>query len=429
MALGGGTYLVQNKVLGGAYFKFLSAMKATATIGDRGVGAIALDMNWCEDGKIFTVTANEFLRDSLEIFGYDYSAPEMQSIRELFLHARDVHFYRLNGAEGAKASNAFGTAKYKGTRGNDIKVVIATNVDNESNFDVSVYVGNTVVSTQTVASASELDDNEFIVWNDEAELSVTAGTPLTGGTNGISATSDHQSFLNQLESYPDTNAVGYVGNEETVKALYCSYAKRLRDEVGIYLQAVVYNKSADSISVVNVKNSANLVAWVTGVIAGTQVNKSATNMTYDGELTVNTNYTQRQLENCIKAGEFVLHKVGDEVRVLEDLNSFVSITDEVGDVFCDNQTIRIIDELATSIATVFCKKYLGKVPNDASGRISLWSDICKICQQLNDIRALEDFDPAEITVNQGDSKKSVVVNAGVTVVNSMVRLYMKTIIA
>lgn len=429
MALGGGTYTVQNKILSGAYFKFLSAQKATATIGDRGVSALALNLNWCKDDDIFTVTANEFIRDSLSIFGYDYSAPELKYLREVFLHTKEAHIYRLNGG-GVKASNAYATAKYSGTRGNDIKIVIASNVDEPSQFDVSVYVESTVVFTQTVANATQLDDNDFVVWKDDAELAVTAGTALLGGENGTGTeTSAHQAFLNKLESYPDTNAVGYIGDTDEIKSLYCNWAKRIRDEIGIYLQAVVYNKSADSVAVVNVKNSADLVAWVTGVIAGTAVNKSATNMKYDGELTVNTSYTQKQLENCIKAGEFVFHNVGDEVRVLEDLNSFTSITDDYGEIFCDNQSIRVIDEIARASATVFAKKYLGKVPNDADGRISLWSDVCRILQQLNDIRAIENFDANEVLVEQGDTKKSVLINASVVVVNTMTKLYMKTIIA
>lgn len=80
--------------------------------------------------------------------------------------------------------------------------------------------------------------------------------------------------------------------------------------------------SADSISCVNVKNSAELVYWATGVIAGTAVNKSATNMKYDGELSINTEFTQDELTEALEKGEWVLHQVGTEVHVLEDINSF-----------------------------------------------------------------------------------------------------------
>lgn len=428
MALGGGTYTVQNKVLGGAYFQFVSVPKATATIADRGVASIALDLNWGDGDDIITIEAREFLRDSLNILGYSYSADELRSLRELFLHAQTVHLYRLNG-KGAKATSDIGTAKYNGTRGNDLKVVISKNVDDPTYFTVATYLDVTEVESQTVKSASELQDNDFIVFNKGASLEENAGILFTGGANSVSGAEDHQAFLNKIENYPDTNSIGYMGTDETLKNLYVSFTQRMRDEVGVRVQCVVHNKSADSMGVVNVKNSADLVPWALGVIAGTACNKSATNLTYDGELTINTNYTQRQLENSLKAGEWVLHRVGDKVKVLEDINSLTTITDEIGEVFQDNQTVRIIDTIADACATVFCNKYLGKVPNDANGRISLWSDIVKIHQQLNDIRALENFDPESVTVEQGESKKSVLVNSAITVVNTMVRLYMKTTIA
>ena len=84
MAYGGGHYSVQNKILGGVYYKFSSTPQATATIADRGMSAMALELGWGVSGKIFTVTAQEFYTDSMAIFGYEYSAPEMQALRELF---------------------------------------------------------------------------------------------------------------------------------------------------------------------------------------------------------------------------------------------------------------------------------------------------------------------------------------------------------
>ena len=50
-------------------------------------------------------------------------------------------------------------------------------------------------------------------------------------------------------------------------------------------------------------------------------------------------------------------------------------------------------------------------------------------QQLDDIRAVENFDPEIVTCEQGDSKKAVlcVVN-GLNVVNAMAQLYMSVII-
>ena len=428
MALGGGTYITQNKVLPGAYFQFVSRAAATASLSERGVAAIGLDLNWGVDGKIITVTASDFAKNSLKIFGYDYTANEMKNIRELFLHANTLHIYRLNGG-GTVASNDLAAARYSGTRGNDLKVVIQKNIDDETKFDVSLYLGSTKIDAQTVTTVAELVANDFVTWKADAELAETAGVALTGGADGISDATAHQTFINKMESYTDTNAIGYMGAEDTIKGLYIAFAKRMRDEVGIKLQAVVFNKPGDSIACVNVKNSADIVPWVTGVIAGTAVNASATNMKYDGEYEVDTDYTQAELEAAIKAGEFALHSVNGEVKVLEDINSLTTITDEQGDVFKDNQTVRVIDSIATSIATVFAEKYIGKVANNESGRTSLWSDVIKIHQELANINAIEGFETEDIVVEQGETKKSVQISGAITVVNTMTKLYMRTVVA
>lgn len=431
MALGGGTFVTQNKVLPGAYFQFISRATASATLSDRGVVAIALDMSWGADDAIITITASDFAKKSLEILGYDYSADEVKSIREIFLHANKIHLYKLT--DGTKASNDFATAVCKGSRGNDLKVVIQKNIDDASKFDVMLYFGSVKVDSQTVASAAELVSNAYVTYKTDATLVVTAGTPLSGGetvaSGGTSSATSHQTFLDKMESFTDTNVIAYIGTEETIKGLYVSFAKRLRDEIGIKLQAVVYGYAGDSIACVNVKNSVDIVAWVAGVVAGTAINKSATNMLYDGEYDVNTDYTQSALEDAIRAGEFVLHSVNGEVRVLEDVNSLVNTTDEMGDVFKDNQTVRVIDSIATSIASIFAKKYLGKVQNDASGRTSLWSDVIKIHQELAKINAIEGFEAEDIVVEEGDTKKSVKINGAIVVVNTMTKLYMTTVVA
>ncbi len=44
--LGGGTFTVQNKKLPGAYINFVSAARASATLSDRGIAAMAVPLSW-----------------------------------------------------------------------------------------------------------------------------------------------------------------------------------------------------------------------------------------------------------------------------------------------------------------------------------------------------------------------------------------------
>ena len=435
MALGGGTFVTQNKKLPGSYINFVSAAKASATLSERGYATMPLELDWGVENAVFEVTNGDFQKNSMKIFGYAYTDDHLKGLRDLFLNAKTLYAYRLNGG-GVKAANDFATARYGGTRGNDLKIRIQANADDTSAFDVVTLLGTTIVVEQTVKKATDLKANDYVTFKTGATLKATAATPLTGGTNAAVDGSAHQKYLDKIESYT-YNTMGVVTTEETIKTLYTSFCKRLRDEMGVKFQLCIYRKAADFMGTINVKNKvlddganeASLIYWATGVSAGCAVNKSNQNKKYDGEFTIDTDFTQSQLESCLDAGEWVLHQVGSDVRVLEDINSMVTVSDTCGDVFKDNQTVRVCDQIANDIAVIFNTRYMGTVPNDNAGRLSLWADIVKHHQQLNDIRALENFSDTDVTVAQGDSKKSVVVTDAVTVVNAMDKLYMTVTVA
>lgn len=429
MALGGGTFISQNKKLPGSYINFASAQNASSSIGERGIAAMAIEMDWGKDGEIIEVTSQNFAKDSLKIFGYDYSNEKLKGLRDLFKNVKKAYFYRLNS--GNKATTDIATAKCSGTRGNDIRIVVAKNIDDDTKYDVTTYLGTKEVDKQTVKEVSELVDNDYVTFSMET-LEVTAGKSLEGGTNEDVSGEAHQNFLDKLESY-QVNAIGCTVKDESTSNLYVQYAKRLRDEQGIKFQVVLFNNAANYEGVVNVKNTtvedeSALVYWVTGVIAGCEINKSNTNKTYDGEYTINADYTQAQLETSIDNGEFVLHKVGDEIRVLVDINSLVDTTTEKGEEFKSNQTIRVLDQIASDVASVFNSKYLGKIANNEAGRTSLWSDIIALFKDYQTLQAIENFEDADISVEIGNDKKSVTINTNVQVINAMEKLYMTVVV-
>ena len=96
MALGGGTFVTQNKELPGAYINFISAASATATLSDRGIVTMPLELDWGVDGEVFEVTNADFQKNSMKIFGYDYTHDKMKGLRDLFLNARTLYAYKLN---------------------------------------------------------------------------------------------------------------------------------------------------------------------------------------------------------------------------------------------------------------------------------------------------------------------------------------------
>lgn len=577
MALGGGTFTTQNKTLPGTYINFISKDTASASLSDRGYAAMPLELDWGPAGEVITVTNEDFIKNSLKIFGHAYDADELKGLRDLFTNATTLYTYRLNS--GTKASNAFGTAKYEGSLGNTICNVISisdyiTDGFNAADYTARSYTGSytldsyfsmamrddhkftidsqsiTIGSTnftrriktdgsiqvnssgvvsralkvtvpndctltlyysaagygnsnlvvwdealeevyseefkldsgvvsdielkagtyyigrdsgslyiyqasfiayaycvktlfngeeveeQTVGTITELE-SEYIDYSNTAMLYETAGLYMTGRTDSSSAPSAtaHQKALNALESY-SFNTLGCISDSDTVKKLYAEYTERLRDEVGLKFQTVVFNYAADYEGVINIvtptkdgKTGNELVYWVTGASAGCAVNKSLTNSVYDGEYDVYTDYTQTELTVFITAGKFALHKVGDDVRVLVDIDSLVETTSEKGNIFKENQTIRVCDQIANDIATIFNNNYLGKVQNDDAGRSAFKAEIVKHHNKLMDLRAIEDFESDDVTVEQGDTKKSVVVTDNITVVNAMEQLYMTVVVA
>ena len=433
MALGGGIWTSQNKVLPGSYINFVSAAKATANLGDRGVAAIPLFLSWGPDATVLTVTAEEFQKDSLRIFGYAYTDDAMKGLRDLFIYAKTALIYRANN-NGSKADNTYCTAKYKGTRGNQIKTVILSSAAS-GKFDVETYFAGVLVDVQKEATTTDdLAANDYVDWKTTVTLAATSGVDCSGGTDGSATGTDYQNFLDKTEAFSfnilTLPVSAATDSDGSLRGLFANYTKRMRDERGVKFQCVLHQyTTADHEGIISVENSADLCYWVAGAEAGCAVNKSLSNAVYNGEYSVSTAYTQAQLEAALAAGKFIFHKVGDSVRVLEDINSLTTTSVEKGEDFKSNQTIRVLDQIGNDIANLFNTKYLGKYPNDDAGRISLWNDVVKHHQELERLRAIEDFLPANVTVEKGESKKAVVITDYVTPVNCMTQLYMTVIVS
>ncbi len=343
--LGGGVFVTQNKILPGSYINFVSLAANSSAIGERGTVAIALPINK-EVGKVFELTRTDFVANSKEILGVEYTSAEVAPLREIFVHATKVYVYDL------------GTDK-------------------------------------TVSDAvAALDPYEFNV------------------------------------------VCAYTDVAEDISA-YITAVKSWRDDMGKKCQVVVYNQdNSNHEGVINVVSTISnedapdyaLVAWVAGAEAGCKVNESCTNMVYDGEYNIITDKTQAQLEACIENGEIAFHLVYGKIRLLEDINSLVDTTEDKGEDFKSNQTIRVIDQIANDIAKMFNTKYLGKIPNNDSGRVSLWADIVRHHKELEALQAIEKFDAESLKVEKGDSKKSVVVYDYITPINAMAQLYMTVVV-
>ena len=422
MAYGGGTYTTQNKILPGAYINFVSAARATAELSARGTAAMLLPLPFGPQGVVTSLKADYFAEEAPRLFGCSADSDALLPVRELFRGAETLLFYRPEGGEKAQSTHA--AAKYAGTGGNQIQIVIRENAEK---FDVVTVVDGVEMDSQTVSTAEELLENDFVTFTEEA-LSATAGEPLTGGTDKEPEKSDYEAFLRAVEPYT-FQTLGCASEDSEINELFVSFTRRMREESGVKFQTVLYRTEADYEGVISVENEAEedapaLVYWMTGAAAGCAVNASCSNKIYDGEYTVLADYTQAELEEGLKAGKLMFHRAGGQVRVLSDVNTLTTFTNERGEDFALNQTVRVLDQIANDVAVLFCTRYLGQIPNDEAGRISLWNDIVKHHQELERQRAIENFSPEDVQVSAGQTKRSVVVSGRVTPVCAMEQLYM-----
>lgn len=429
--LGGGNFITQNKVLPGTYINFVSVPRPSNVFGERGFATIGMSLGWGDD--IITVSKEELQKDSLKLLGYSFDDVKLRPIREVLLSAKTVYVGRLdNKGEKAKAT-ANGltfTAKYPGVRGNDLVVVIKADIDNKEGVICDTFFGKVKVDSQRLKKGEAVKSNDYFDVTGTANYEGANGESVQfkGGTDSEVSVKSHQDYLANIESYY-FNVIGYAGKDDSISSLYVSFVKRLRDEVGKKCQAVLFNKAANYEGVINVtsravEDEAGFVYFVTGAIAGANVNKGLDNSLYLGEFTLKDRYVQRDLEKAILKGEFVLHKSDDKVRVLEDINSFVDFSVDKNEDFKQNQVIRVLDQIAMDISKIFGERYVGKVQNNADGRVSLWADITSHANKLLKLGAIEDFKPDDVVVMPGEDKDSVDVEYLVKPVMVMRKLYM-----
>ncbi len=437
--IGGGTFTVQNKILPGAYINFVSAGRA-AQLGSRGVVALPLKLNWGPENKVFAVTAEDFNRTAIDVFGYDPTDASLLLVREALKRAKTLLAYRVNSG-GQKASATVGgmtvTAKWGGTRGNDLKVAILTNADDATKVDVVTYLGTMEVDRQTVSAASgsaNLKDNNFVTFGEAETLTPASATALSGGTNGTVDGTAYSNFLNAIE-VESFNVIGYPGTDETIKALIAAFVKRLRYDNGVKIVGVLYQYDGDDIGLINVKNGVILadgttitgdkaVAWVAGASAGAEVNESLTNVAYDGAVDVDIKYTKSQYEAAIQNGEFAFYADNGKARVLTDINSLVTFGDGVSEDWTSNRVVRVMDGWANDVARIFGERYIGTVTNSDTGRELFKADLVSLAMQYQAIDAISNFESADIVIQQGNGKRDVVVNCALQPNDSMEKLYM-----
>jgi len=436
--MAGGTWSSENKVRPGAYINVVNQAAVVSGPSSRGVVAMPLALDFGPAQQFVAISGETECR---KLLGYELSEPVLLPVREALKRAETVKVYRLNGGENAAAAgitigNLTVNARYKGVRGNAIAVGVANDPDNADGFIVSVYLDGAQVDRQQVKTAEELLGNSFVVFSGSGALTVQAATSLSGGVSGSVTAAEYSKFFTAA-GVEDFDTVAVSSADSTIKALAVSFVRRMREDEGRRIQAVLADyPNADYEGIISVKNGVVLtdgtvidkyqaVAWVAGATAGAAVNESNTYTVYDGSADADTHYLHSEIVQALKEGSWVFVPGANGAVVEQDINTLTGFTVEKGKSFAKNRVLRVLDSLVNDVQEIFNKFYLGKVNNDRDGRSLFKAALLNYLEELAAISAIKNLDKEnDVQLAEGDSADSVAVSVAVQPVDSVEKLYL-----
>lgn len=440
--MAGGTWLSQNKVRPGAYINFKAVPKPSMTVGDRGIVAIPLSLNWGATGKLIEVLSSDLLDgNSKKLVGFTAFDSESKLLAGSLSYCYKALVYRMN-AGGVKATatigNIIATAKYFGTLGN--KIIISVSEDQVTNlWTVITYVDGSSVDKQVITAATELVSNDYVDFSvDElGTLTESAGTALTGGTNGTAVEATAYPAFLALLAMAKWQTLACLSSDTSIKSSIQTFIRQCRDDEGRYVQGVVADYSgADYEGIINSISGAviddvtfskeDFVAIVAGMTAGANFNESNTAKKIVGATSIVGELTDAQIKEALGNGKFLLSTSTDgDIKVEQDINSLHTYSQDRNYNFSKNRIIRTLDEIGTTTKSTWEKTYMGKVDNNKTGRGLFKADLIQYGNELQRLAGIQEFEgAADISIAQGKDLDAVVVDWYVKPVDSMEKLYM-----
>ncbi len=439
--MAGGTWTTQNKVLPGVYIRFKSAAALGLTVGERGIVTICEPMSWGPVAQVTEITPD---MDLTPITGYDITAPENLFIRQIFLGTDRTNpptkllLYRPTASGSAQATATIGeltaTALYPGARGNDITIIVTALTEPESSFQVSTVVDGNVVDQQIGANVDDLVANDWVTWSGSGALSASTGQALTSGQDGTVQSAAYSAYLTAIEPYK-FDVMIYDGEDSSVLTALQSFIQRVNEENGQYCQLVAAEVTNPNTQyIINVNSPATLsdgtqltpqqvTWWAGGASAGALYNQSLTYAQYPGAVAT-TMQTNAQFIQQVQAGEFVLFAEDGVVKVMQDINSLTTFTEDAGKVFRKNRVFRLMATIANDIYAQFSASFIGVVNNNAAGQARFKAAIVGYLQEIQANNGIQNFTADDVAVLPGNDIDAIVVTVAVQAVDSVEKIYM-----
>lgn len=448
--MAGGTWTRQNKLLPGFYLNIKSAAARVLNYGESGIAAICETLSW---GPVAQVTRIDADTDIFHTLGYSLDdSPKLLFLRELFLGsvnadgtarsagASEVLLYRPAAAGAAPAAATLGpltvTAKYPGVRGNDISVLVAADPDTAGAFLVTTYVDGAAQDAQSGETAADMEPNDWVTFSGTGNLEARTVTALTGGSDGTAADTAYASFLTAIE--PERfDVLIYDGVSATVSASILAFVKRLREEDGRKVRAVMpgypqanYEAVTSPANGITLADGTALTAgqccwWMGGCSAGAKYHQDLTYAVHPNAVSAVPKYTRAQAEANISSGSLVFFEDEGSVRVCYDINTLTAFTADKARVFSRNRPVRTLDYIANKLYRIFADYHIGQTDNTEDGRKLIKKEIVNLLKTMQGENGVKNFSADDVTVSAGEQNDAVLVEILVQPVDAVAKIYMK----
>lgn len=434
--MAGGTWNITDlPKLPGFYMNFKAAALAAVTTGDRGTVVVPIKAHWGKIGGYTTIiTESDILNEYGALEDTDgstfYKALKMCTLGG----AKKILAYRLAAATAKEASLKLQdsastdvvtiTAKYKGARGNNFKLTIAPSLTQEDTFDMKLYEDTALLRTYTFKTWAELIDvvntaNVYILAaKATAETDVSGSNiktinsvALTGGDSGITGVtnSDYVAMLDKLETETFNILTLDSITEPAIQTSVASWVTRMREQ-GKKIMCVMGGTAEDDVAddavekavqrsagfnhegIINVGvgailddvtySSADLAPYVAGLIASQQLSESTTYAATPFD-DVTRRWTHDEQVTAVTNGVFLFINDGRIVKVLQGINTLITLRQDQNNAFKKIRSIRTMDSIDTDLQQTAEDNYIGKINNTTEGQQALVG----ACQQYMEVCA------------------------------------------
>ena len=131
-----------------------------------------------------------------------------------------------------------------------------------------------------------------------------------------------------------------------------------------------------------------------------------------------------QYIEALTSGELVLDAEDGKVRIEQDINSLVTLTQDITKPYQKNRVIRLCNTIANDVYRQFTDSYIGVVNNNDEGRMMFKNAIVGYLLDIQANNGIQNFEPEDVEVLPGTDIDAIVVNIVIQAVDSVEKIYL-----